>query len=111
MPKQAVINEFGSKRKNISLFEITSFVKEYKVSYTATTNRLKELNIISEFTYKKLQKEIHDKIKISTITPEKSCEFKRLVHKLESSDFITFNKACELLGETTDEYNEENNNY
>lgn len=111
MPKQAVINEFGSKRKNISLFEITSFVKEYKISYTATTNRLKELNIISEFIYKKLQKEIHDKIKISTITPEKSCEFKRLVHKLESSDFITFNKACELLGETTDEYNEENNNY
>ena len=111
MPKQAVINEFGSKRKNISLFEITSFVKEYKVSYTATTNRLKELNIISEFTYKKLQKEIHDKIKISTITPEKSFEFKRLVHKLESSDFITFNKACELLGETTNEYNEENNNY
>ena len=111
MPKQAVINEIGRKRKNISLFEITSFVKEYKVSYTATTNRLKELNIISEFTYKKLQKEIHDKIKISTITPEKSFEFKRLVHKLESSDFITFNKACELLGETTDEYNEENNNY
>ena len=111
MPKQAVINEFGSKRKNISLFEITSFVKEYKVSYTATNHRLKELNIISEFTYKKLREEIHDKIKISTIPPEKSCEFKRLVHKLESSDFITFNKACELLGETTDEYNEENNNY
>ena len=36
---------------------------------------------------------------------------KKIVHKLENEDIISLNKACELLGETADEFNREDYNY
>ena len=81
----------------------------------ATIYRLKELNIISEYLYKKINISFsskgYKKHEPDPIEPEKSYQFKRLVHKLEVDNIITLNKACELLGITIDEYNEEDNNY
>ena len=45
------------------------------------------------------------------ISLEKTYQFKKIVHRLESDDIISLNKACELLGTTIDEYNNEDNNY
>lgn len=45
------------------------------------------------------------------ITPEESCQYKKLVHKLEVDNIISLNRACELLGISVDEYNTEDNNY
>ena len=115
MPKEAVIKEFGISRNNISFYELRAFKKEYKVSMAATIYRLKELNIISEYLYKKINISFsskgYKKHEPDPIEPEKSYQFKRLVHKLEVDNIITLNKACELLGITIDEYNEEDNNY
>ncbi len=114
MPKEAVINEFGPSRNNIDFFELTAFKKEYKVSYSAIIYRLKDLCIISEYLYKRLNIIINKKIGKNDpdpIIPEVSVQFKRIVHKLESDNIISLNKACELLGVSTDEYNTENNNY
>ena len=114
MPKEAVINEFGAVRSNIRFFELVVFKNEFKVSIAAICYRLKDLNIISEYLYKKLSIIISKKIgknDPSLIEPEKSYQFKRLVYKLESSDIISLNKACELLGVTVNEYNNENYNY
>lgn len=113
MPKDAVMNEFGISRKNISFFELKAFKEEYKVSYTAILYRLRELNIISEYLYKNLsiylsQKKLN-KNDPNPIKPEISHQFKRLVYKLESNEIITLNKACELLGVSIDEYNKEDN--
>lgn len=114
MPKDAVINEFGISRRNISFFELKAFKEEYKVSYTAILYRLKDLNIISEYLYKNIsiflsQKRLN-KDDPNPIIPEISHQFKRLVYKLETNEIITLNKACELLGVSIDEYNEEDNN-
>ncbi len=115
MPKEAVIKEFGISRNNISFYELRAFKKEYKVSMAATIYRLKELNIISEYLYKKINISFsskgYKKHEPDPIETEKSYQFKRLVHKLEVDNIITLNKACELLGITIDEYNEEDNNY
>lgn len=115
MPKDAVINEFGTSRNNISFYELRAFKKEYKVSMAATVYRLKELNIISEYLFKKINISFsskgYKKHEPDPIDPEKSYQFKRLVHKLEVDNIISLNRACELLGITVDEYNNEDNNY
>lgn len=114
MPKEAIINEFGYSRGNIRFFELTAFKKEFKVSYTAIIYRLKDLSIISEYLYKKLSIFLSQKIgknDPNPIQPEVSYQFKKIVYKLESDEIISVNKACELLGVTIDEYNNEDNNY
>ena len=75
---------------------------------------MKDLNIISEYLYKKLNIFISQRIGKNDpkpIQPEISYQFKRIVCKLEANEIISLNKACELLGVTTDEYNSEDNNY
>lgn len=114
MPKEAIINEFGQSRKNINFFELKAFKNEYKVSYAAINYRLKDLNIISDYLYKSLSILINKRIGKNDpqpITPEISYQFKKTVYKLEANEIISLNKACELLGVTTYEYNNENNNY
>ena len=115
MPKEAVINEFGMSRNNLSFYELRAFKNEYKVSMAAIIYRLKELNIISEYLYKKINISFsskgYKKHEPYPIEPEKSYQFKRLVHKLEVDNIISLNKACELSGMTIYEYNDEDYNY
>lgn len=114
MPKEAVINEFGESRKNINFFEFTAFKNEYKVSYTAILYRLKDLGIISEYLYKRFSILISERIGKNDphpITPETSYQYKRLVYKLEANEIISLNKAYELLGVTSYEYNNKDNCY
>ena len=115
MPKTTIIKEFGEFRNNISFFELLAFKIEYKVSMQATIYRLKELNIISEYLYRKLNVYFSSngfkKNEPYQIIPEKSYQFKKLVHKLEADYIISLNRACELLEESLDEYNKENYNY
>lgn len=114
MPQKAIINEFGNKRKNISFYELTAIKNEYKVSYSAINYRLKDLNIINEYLYKKISIFINTHIGKNDpypIKPEISYQYKKIVHKLENEDIISLNKACELLGETTDEFTKEDYYY
>lgn len=114
MPKEAVINEFGISRGKINFFELIAFRNEFKVSYAAIVYRLKDLDIISEYIYKKLNIDLNQRIGKKDphpIQPEISYQFKRIVYKLEADEIISLNKACELLGVTIDEYSNEDNNY
>ena len=115
MPKEAIINEFGPIRKNISLYELYQFKREYKVSVAAILYRLKELNVISEYFYKlsniKLSKNNLKTNEVENITPEQTYQFKKLVHRLCIDELISIDRACELLGVSLDEYNIEDNYY
>lgn len=112
MPKKAIINEFGEKRGNISFYELLTFKNEYKVSYTATLYRLKDLNVISEPLYRKLNSQLSkNKNELNPILPEQTYQFKKIVHKLKSDNIITISKACDLLGVNEYEYMREDNNY
>lgn len=115
MPKDAVIKEFGANRDRISFYELIAFKKEYKVSMQAIVYRLKDLGIISDYLFRKINISFssmgirkHEPVKI---IPEESYQYKKLVHKLEVDNIISLNKACELLGISIDEYNKEDNNY
>lgn len=115
MPKDAVIKEFGNHRLNISYSELTAFKREYKISMAAIVYRLKELDIISEYLYRKINISFSSngfkKKEPFPINPEESYQFNKLVHKLEINNIISLNRACELLGISIDEYNAEDNNY
>ena len=115
MPKDAVINEFGFSRNNVSYYELKAFKMEYKVSMAAIVYRLKELNIISEYLFRKINISFSSlgikKHEPNLILPEESYQFNKYVHKLEVNNIISLNKACELLGISIDEYNREDNNY
>lgn len=115
MPKNSVINEFGNSRFNVSYYELKAFKKEYKVSLAAIVYRLRELNIISEYLYKKINISFSSngfkKNEPILIEQEESYQFNKLVHKLEINDIISLNKACELLGISIEEYYNEDNNY
>lgn len=114
MPKKAIINEIGNYRKTISFYEYIAVKAEYKVSYAAINYRLKDLNIINDYLYKKMSIYISTHIGTSDpkpIKPEITYQYKKIVHKLENEDIISLNKACELLGETADEFNKEDYNY
>ena len=108
------VNTAQYSRGNINFFELTAFKNEFKVSYAAIVYRLKDLNIISEYLYKKLNIFLSQRIGNNDpkpIQPETSFQFKKIVYKLEADEIISVNKACELLGVTVDEYNNEDNNY
>ncbi len=115
MPKDAVIKEFGNSRFNISYFELKAFKKEYKVSMQAIVYRLKELNIISDYLYRKINISFSSmgirKQEPIEIDLEESYQFSKLVHKLEVDNIISLNRACELLGVSLDEYNRQDNYY
>ena len=115
MPKEAVIKEFGESRNNISLYELLAFKLEYKVSIAAILYRLRELNIISEYLYKKITIKLNSlgykKDEPNNINKEKSNQYTKLVHKLYADEIITINKACELLGVSENDYYIQDNNY
>ena len=115
MPKDAVINEFGITRNKISFYELKAFKAEYKTSLYAIIYRLKELKIISEYSFKNFNISFNrlgfKKDEPVQIAFEESCQFKKLIHKLETDNIISLNKACELLGISINEYNSQDNNY
>ena len=114
MPSLAVINEFGKSRSSLNFYELNAFKNEYKVSYSSIIYRLKDLNIISEYLYKKwmiiINKTIGKEDK-KPIPTENSFQYKKLVHKLKSENIISISKACELLGVLENDYYEEDNRY
>ena len=115
MPKEAVLKEFGVSRNRISYYELTTFKKEYKASMAAIIYRLKDLSIISENLLKNLYITFNivgiKKNEPIKIEPEQSYQFEKIVHKLETSNIISLNKACELLGISVNEYYNQDNNY
>lgn len=115
MPKEAIINEFGISRNNISFYELRAFKQEYKVSMAAIVYRLKELGIIKEHLFKKINISFSanglKKHEPYPIDPEESYQLNRIVHKLEVDNIISLNRACELLDISLNEYNNEDNNY
>lgn len=113
MPKKAMIEEFGNKRNSISPYELWAIKESYKVSPQAIIYRLKDLKIISEYTYRNLCiyiSKTFSKIDENPIKPEISYKFDKTVCKLETAEIISVHKAADLLEVTVDEYNKKFNN-
>jgi len=106
LPKNIVINEFGGKRKRITLTELISIQKKYGISIPAIMYRLVDSKIVS----KERQKQFYIKLNFNPSlkkevnrsrfeTPENSNRYERLVYRALAQENISISKASSLLGE------------
>lgn len=106
LPRNIVINEFGGKRKGITLTELISTQKKYGISIPAIIYRLVDAKILS----KERQKQFYIKLNFNPSlkrdvnhsrfeTPENSNRYERLVYRALAQENISISKASSLLGE------------
>jgi len=104
LPKDVLIQEFGGKRKQISLLELIAIQKKYGISIQAIVYRLVDANILS----KERSKLFHQKINFDPNlkkeinqsrfkTPEFSSRYERLIYRALSEENISLSKASALL--------------
>lgn len=105
LPRNIVINEFGGKRKGITLAELISTQKKYGISIPAIIYRLVDAKILS----KERQKQFYIKLNFNPSlkkdvnhsrfeTPENSNRYERLVYRALAQENISISKASSLLG-------------
>jgi len=109
LPKKIIIEEFGGKRKNITLPELVATQKKYGISIQAIVYRLVDSQILSrdrqKFFYKKINfnPSLKKEINLSRFkTPEFSNRYERLVYRAVSEENITMSKASSLLNRNVD---------
>ena len=104
LPKKIIIDEFGGKRRHITLPELIATQKKYGISIQAIVYRLVDAQILS----KEQQKAFYQKINFNPSlkkeinqsrfkTPEFSNRYERLVYRAVSEENITISKASALL--------------
>jgi len=103
-PKEAVINEFGNNRKNISLQELEIIQQKYGISIQAILFRLLNCSIITKITqeifYKKINydQSLKEKVNKERFSgTEKSERYLQLVYRALSQENISISKASSLL--------------
>ncbi|MEE9361251.1 MAG: XRE family transcriptional regulator [Cellulophaga sp.] len=106
LPKNIVINEFGGKRKHITLAELISTQKKYGISIPAIVYRLVDAKILPKERQKQFYMKMNfnpslkKEINLSRFeTPELSNRFERLVYRALAQENISISKASSLLSE------------
>jgi len=109
LPKKIIIEEFGGKRKNITLPELVATQKKYGISIQAIVYRLVDSQILSRDRQKSFYRKINfnpslkKEINLSRFkTPEFSNRYERLVYRAVSEENITMSKASSLLNRNVD---------
>ncbi len=101
LPEKPFIEEWGSKRSNVSIEELKFIDEYYGISIQAVIARAKSLGLISEHTYRQfniwLNKHGYRKHEFGKfMNSESPGRFKRLIHKAVSEGVITMSKAAAL---------------
>ncbi|HHU55414.1 MAG TPA: ImmA/IrrE family metallo-endopeptidase [Acholeplasmataceae bacterium] len=111
-PKKDAYRELGHKRSGIKLDMIVTAIK-YGISMLCLAYRARELNIISENSYRNFMvwasSEGWRKEEPSRIVAEKSLLFKQLVYRAIDEDEISIQKGAEILNISYDKLNHELN--
>ena len=113
LPRKTVINEFGGKRKHVSINELISVQIKYGISVKAIVYSLKDSGVLNENQHasfykrirfnRSLEKEI-DQPRFST--PEQSNRYERLVYRALTQENISISKASTLLNISVDDIKE-----
>ncbi len=104
LPKKIIIEEFGGKRRRITLPELITTQKKYGISIQAIIDSLVDAQILS----RNHKKSFYQKINLNPIlkkeinlsrfeTPEFSDRYERLVYRAVSEENISMSKASSLL--------------
>lgn len=104
LPQKIIIQEFGGKRKHITLPELIATQKKYGISISAIIERLADVQILSQTQLKAFYQKINfnpslkKEINLSRFeTSEFSDRYKRLVYRAVSEESISISKASSLL--------------
>lgn len=112
IPKEVMFREFGRKRGNFSLQELTELKKEYGISLKAIIRRAFELEIITASKYKSVCIEF-SKRGWNANEPgeyrgeEEPKRFQRLLYRALAEGLVTVSKAAALGNSTIEEINAE----
>lgn len=114
LDKKAIEQELGLKRKKISLQELAALKQQYGISIQAIVYRLKELNIISEASYRDFFKFMnrHDLKKDESELAEykgeeQALRFDQLLGRAIAEEYITISKAAVLKNKRLTEFRKE----
>ena len=109
LSKKIIIEEFGGKRRHITLPELIATQKKYGISIQAIVYRLVDAQILSRDQHKSFYQKINfnrslkKEINQSRFeTPEFSDRYERLVYRAVSEENITMSKASSLLNSKVD---------
>lgn len=101
-PDTSIYSYIGTRRTYINSNELDIYCKKYHVSYLNLIHRLKQLNVVSSYSYKQLLSNTNNfKYKVEKEEPTR---YKQLIYKLQAQDEISISKASELLGVNVFEY-------
>lgn len=101
LPKEALEEEVGLKRKNIALPELISIREQYGISISATLMRMRDLGIINPSYYKHFYINTLSKNRKETGLGkyngiEESNRFPMLLNRAVAEDVISMSRAAEL---------------
>jgi len=114
LPEEAVYENFGTDRKNISFPELKNIQELYGISIRAIMYRLKDLVVISAGMHKgfsirlnsdSLLKNEVDEVRFTE--QENTGRYNRLVYQALSKELISLSKASSLLGVAVNKVKEE----
>jgi len=105
LPEDAVYENFGTDRKNISFPELKNIQELYGISIRAIMYRLKDLAVITAGMHKsfsiRLNSNSHFKNEVDEVRfteLENTGRFNRLVYQALSKELLSLSKASSLLG-------------
>jgi Zn-dependent peptidase ImmA (M78 family)/DNA-binding XRE family transcriptional regulator len=102
LPESAIKSELGENRSKIALWELKKIKGIYGISIQAVMARAKQLEIISEHTYRNFCIKVNSqgwKVKEpgEYLGKEHANRFDQLVYHAAAEEIITFSRAAELL--------------
>lgn len=108
-PRQSVIEVFSSKRKKIALAELLQVKAYYGISIQATLMRLRDLDIITDATYKGfiiwMNKVGYRKNEPGAYKGvEKALRFSQLLYRAAVEEIISLSKAASLGNQSLTEF-------
>lgn len=108
LPKQALVSELGQHRSDLRMAELRDVKLRYGLSIQAVLRRARDLNIISESTYKKwcidISKQGLRKDEGEPYVPvEKSSLVLRLASRAVTEDLLTLERAAQYGGLPSDQ--------
>lgn len=112
LPRAVLERELGTKRSEISLFELAALKRHYGLSMQAIMYRAVSCGIISDYSYEQFSKMISAKgwRKTEPViypVPEQPRRFKQLLYRALSEDLISISKAAYLGRMSIDELRRE----
>lgn len=108
LPRDVLIKELGSKRSEVSFFELDSLKRQYGISMQAIMYRAKQHEIITEYAHENFSREISAKgwrKKEPNVYPikEQPLRFEQLLHRAISEELISVSKAAYLANKSIED--------